>query len=70
MKFNVLRIQGTKYPMKPKCAADLIPINLWEGNAAALDKNLTLGTITHITKGVVIDVEENATLDLLFVIEK
>lgn len=70
IKFNVLRIRGTKYPMKPRRAADLIPINLWEGNAATSDKNLTLGTITHITKGVVIEVEEGATLDLLFVIEK
>jgi len=69
-KYNVLRIRGAKYPVKPRHAADLIPINLWNGNATASDTTLTLGMITHITKGVIIEVEEKATLDLLFVVEK
>jgi hypothetical protein len=53
---------------------DLIPIALWSGNARASDKvntvQLSPGTVTRITKEVVIETDHNAILDLLVVIEK
>jgi hypothetical protein len=52
----------------------LIPISLWGGNATASDKKnsvrLIPGTITQITKEVVVETDNNTTLDLLVVVEK
>lgn len=75
IKFNVVRIRSAKHPTtKPKVLVDLIPITLWNGNATASDKKNTVqlspGTVTRITKEVVIQTENNATLDLLVVVEK
>jgi hypothetical protein len=52
----------------------LMPISLQNGCATTLDKTQSVqlipGTITKITKEIIIEVENSTTLDLLFMIDK
>jgi hypothetical protein len=81
----VLRVHNAKHPTtKPKTSVCLIPISIEGGKATASDKPdskakapdktksvlLIPGTITQITKQVVIETEANTTLNLLIVVEK
>jgi queuine/archaeosine tRNA-ribosyltransferase len=75
MKFGLLRLRSVRIPMaEPKHFGYLMPISLQNGCATALDKiqlvQLILGTVTKITKEIIIEVENNTTLDLLFMIDK
>lgn len=71
LKYNVLRSRGANTTnLTVKRSADLIPVQVWGTNPTVEGKQLTKGSITHITKGVAAEVEDESVLDLLFVVKR
>jgi hypothetical protein len=61
---------ATTTDLKVKHSADLIPVQVWGSNPAVEGIQLAKGWMTHITKGVAVELGDESALDLLFVVEK
>jgi hypothetical protein len=48
----------------------LIPIKVWGTNPTIEGIEMTVGSTTHITKVVSIQIEEGSVMDLLILVEK
>jgi len=70
MQCNVLRLHPGTTPLTSRSTADLIPVKVWGSNPTIDGMELATGSVTHITKGVKVQVEEGSMLDLLFLVEK
>jgi hypothetical protein len=70
MQCNVLRLRPGTTPLTSP-SADLIPIQVWGGNNPTIEGiELAVGSVTHITQGVEIEILEGTVLHLLCLVEK
>jgi hypothetical protein len=68
MQCNVLRLRKVT-PLTAR-SGYLIPIKVWGTNPTIEGIEMTVGSTTHITKVVSIQIEEGSVMDLLILVEK
>jgi hypothetical protein len=67
VEINLIRLRAGTTPVTAH-SADLIPVRVWGANPAISGIEMTPGSITHIKKGVLIEVEGDSVVNLLCVI--
>jgi hypothetical protein len=69
MQCNVLRLRSGTTPLTAP-SADLIPVQVWGSNPTIEGRELAPASVTHITKGIKIEVKNDSVFDLLYLVEK
>jgi hypothetical protein len=69
MECNVIRIRSGA-TLKTSRPAYFIPVRILGSNPRIEETEMALGTVTHITERVKIEVKDGSELDLLYLMEK
>jgi hypothetical protein len=69
MQCNVLRLRPGTTPLTSR-SADLIPVKVLGSNPTIDEMQLALGSVTHITKEVKVQIADGSALYLMNLVEK